>query len=68
MLLKVLGKRNDVLILDEPTTGLDRRGTEVLMRYLHESKARRITVIVSHDPAVESISDIVVDMRCQRHH
>lgn len=63
MLLKALGKRNDILILDEPTTGLDREGTDILMRYLYESKSSRITIIVSHDPKVESISSVIIDMR-----
>ncbi len=62
ILLKVLGKNNSVMILDEPSTGLDGSGTESLIRYLSKSKNRRITIIISHDTLFENISDEVLEL------
>jgi heme exporter protein A len=41
----------DLLILDEPHTGLDAQGTDVLDRELEELAGTRTLVISTHDPA-----------------
>ena len=46
----VLAREPAVLIVDEPTTGLDWRGSEAMMRLIHELNASGTTVIaISHD-------------------
>jgi energy-coupling factor transport system ATP-binding protein len=46
----VAAMRTAVLILDEPTTGLDWRGTQELMAILHELQANGCTIlIITHD-------------------
>jgi heme exporter protein A len=41
----------DLLVLDEPYTGLDEQGTDVLDRELEELAGTRTLVISTHDPA-----------------
>lgn len=65
ILLKVLGKNSSVMILDEPSTGLDKGGTESLLRYLSESRGKRITIVISHDVSFETISDRVFELSTQ---
>lgn len=47
----VLAMNPDVLILDEPTVGLDVQGKQMLMDWLHDWRQRkeRTLIIVSHD-------------------
>jgi heme exporter protein A len=47
----------DLLVLDEPYTGLDEQGTDVLDRELEELAGTRTLVISTHDPArLESLA------------
>jgi ABC-type multidrug transport system ATPase subunit len=47
----------DLVVLDEPYTGLDEQGTGVLDRELEELAGTRTLVISTHDPArLESLS------------
>ncbi|HLE58166.1 MAG TPA: ABC transporter ATP-binding protein [Candidatus Limnocylindria bacterium] len=49
-LASVLAMRTPVLVLDEPTTGQDRRGTEIVRRVVATASAEGRTVIaISHD-------------------
>jgi len=52
LLARALIRRPDLLILDEPTTGLDLAATDALLRFLDELHAGGLTIIaVSHDLA-----------------
>jgi len=64
----VLAMRTPVLVLDEPTTGQDLRGVEIVRRVIEEAQAAGRTVIaVSHDMEfVASAFDRVVVMRAGR--
>jgi heme exporter protein A len=59
---RALVHRPQLLLLDEPFTGLDRAGVELLGALLHEERARgAILVVVTHDfEAVASLIDRVV--------
>jgi energy-coupling factor transport system ATP-binding protein len=63
-----LAAEPDVLILDEPTFGQDRRHTERLVERLRELRARgRAVVIVTHDLAlVADVADRVAAMASGR--
>jgi ATP-binding cassette subfamily B protein len=51
-----------VLILDEPTTGLDPAARDALLEPLRRLTAERTTVIVSHDPVLAALADREVEI------
>ena len=51
-----------VLILDEPTTGLDSRSRDELIEPLRRLSAGRTTVIISHDPVLAAEADRVIQL------
>ena len=66
-LAKELGKtggvKDNIYILDEPTTGLSFSDSEKLIRLLQELVDKGATVIVTeHDPAVLSNCDYIIEM------
>jgi ABC-type multidrug transport system fused ATPase/permease subunit len=52
-----------VLILDEPTTGLDEAARDGLLEPLQALVRGRTTIVVSHDPAVVGWADRVIELR-----
>lgn len=62
MLIKVLGRRKDVMILDEPSTGMDDAGIEGLLDYIVSVRKDRITVIISHDRRFVRIADNIIEL------
>ncbi|MCL2607959.1 MAG: ABC transporter transmembrane domain-containing protein [Methanomassiliicoccaceae archaeon] len=61
MLIKALCRNRDVLILDEPSTGLDAQTVDRLTDYLDITKRNRICIIISHDPKFERIANSVIN-------
>ncbi len=62
-----LAQRADVVLLDEPTTGLDTETRAVVAGILVAEKARGATVVcVSHDDVVVGVSDRVVQLDAGR--
>jgi subfamily B ATP-binding cassette protein MsbA len=57
---RALLRDTPVLVLDEPTTGLDAAARDALLGPLRALAAGRTTIIVSHDPAVLAWADRVV--------
>jgi ABC-type multidrug transport system ATPase subunit len=52
-----------VLILDEPTTGLDGAARDALLEPLRALARGRTTLLISHDPAVVEWADRVIELR-----
>lgn len=52
-----------VMILDEPTTGLDEAARDHLLEPLRALANGRTTILISHDPAVVGWADRVVELR-----
>ncbi len=61
-LIRALQKKSSLLILDEPTTGLDSSSVEKLLEILEGSRDGRITIIVTHDDRILKICDSVIDL------
>ena len=57
---RALVRDTPVLVLDEPTTGLDEAARERLLGPLGRLMEGRTTIIVSHDPAVVAKADRVI--------
>lgn len=60
-LARGLGRPTPVLILDEPSTGLDRANTERLASVLRSIALRRTVIVITHDPLLSAAAD-----RCYR--
>ena len=52
-----------VLILDEPTTGLDGAARDGLLEPLQTLTQGRTTILISHDPAVVGWADRLIELR-----
>jgi ATP-binding cassette, subfamily B, bacterial len=51
-----------VLILDEPTTGLDTASTERLLAVIRRFAARHTAIVITHDPRVVAAADDVLEL------
>lgn len=56
-LARGLGRLTPVLILDEPSTGLDRANTERLAGVLRSIAVRRTVIVITHDPLLRAAAD-----------
>jgi ATP-binding cassette subfamily B protein len=52
-----------VLILDEPTTGLDTTSAQHLLKVIHRFAARHTAIVITHDPRVAAAADDVLVLR-----
>jgi ABC-type multidrug transport system fused ATPase/permease subunit len=59
-LARALIRDAEVLLLDEPTTGLDGRARDELLGVLSRLTVDRTTVLITHDPLVAALADQVV--------
>lgn len=60
--LKTIGKKRRILILDEPTLGIDTTGVKLMMDCLTTIKTDSMIILVSHDQRVIELSDTVINM------
>jgi ABC-type transport system involved in cytochrome bd biosynthesis fused ATPase/permease subunit len=61
-LLRALDPAHDVVVLDEPTSALDGRASEALRDRIGATREGRVYVIVTHDPELKQLADLVVDV------
>ncbi|MBS8162650.1 ATP-binding cassette domain-containing protein, partial [Pseudomonas aeruginosa] len=62
-----LAQQPDLLILDEPTVGLDADHVESVLAAVAQAAEQGVAVIVStHDPLVTQLADEVVDLAAHR--
>lgn len=60
----VLGKETDLLILDEPTSAIDKETRDSFIKYMEKLKKDKILIIISHDNLFLSLADEIIDMDC----
>ena len=60
---RALVRDTPVLVLDEPTTGLDGDAKAALLGPLRRLAAGRTTIVISHDPDVLAWADRVVTLQ-----
>ena len=63
---RALLRDSPVLVLDEPTTGLDAAARDHVLEPLGRLMDGRTTIIVSHDPAVVAHADRVISLEAGR--
>lgn len=61
-LLRALDQAHDIVVLDEPTSALDGRLAATLREQIASTRAGRIVVVVTHDPELKGLADVVVDV------
>ena len=62
-LARAMLKPTDILLLDEPGTGMDQSGEEALMRCVEWLRGRTSVIMVSHRPAHMRLADSVILMQ-----
>ncbi|MBI5533207.1 MAG: ABC transporter ATP-binding protein [Deltaproteobacteria bacterium] len=62
-LARALATREPVLLLDEPTVGLDPVSKERALKTLMALRGHRSVVIVTHDPDVALLADQVIELK-----
>jgi ATP-binding cassette, subfamily B, bacterial len=60
---RALVRDTPVLVLDEPTTGLDAAARDRLLEPLRALARGRTTIVITHDPAVVAWADRVLELR-----
>jgi ABC-type multidrug transport system fused ATPase/permease subunit len=63
---RALVRETPIMILDEPTTGLDAAATEQVLTGLRELMRGKTTVLISHDPQLLESADRVVRLEAGR--
>jgi len=61
-ILKVLHKNPDIMIFDEPSSALEKDTVESFIAYLQHIKHSKIIIIVTHDDAIKSQCDKIINM------
>jgi ABC-type multidrug transport system fused ATPase/permease subunit len=61
-LIRALAAHHEIVVLDEPTSALDPRVAEALRRRIDEERSGRIFVVVSHDPEMKRMADVLVEV------
>lgn len=56
-------KHNSVLILDEPTSSLDRKSSYELMKKIMELPGEMTVVLVTHDPCIAELADSIIEIK-----
>jgi ABC-type transport system involved in cytochrome bd biosynthesis fused ATPase/permease subunit len=62
----MLVRDTPVIVLDEPTTGLDAAACDAVVAALGERLGGRTAIVISHDPAVLAIADRTVRLEAGR--
>ncbi|WP_019909304.1 ATP-binding cassette domain-containing protein [Paenibacillus sp. HW567] len=61
-IIRALLKEPEVLILDEPTSMMDRIGFEFFVSILHSIKEHKIILLITHDDDIKMICDKILNL------
>ena len=61
-LIKAFLENKKILILDEPSSALDKRSIEQLKAILSDIKQRKIIIIISHDDRFIDIAEQIIEL------
>lgn len=60
--MSAISRKSSVLVLDEPTTGLDAVSRAELAAYVKRNKQSQLIIVVSHDDEMVGAVEGVVDL------
>lgn len=60
-LLQTLAEDSEILILDEPSGGLDYISVNNLAKYLRCNKHNKITILITHDDKYDKVADKIIN-------
>jgi ABC-type bacteriocin/lantibiotic exporter with double-glycine peptidase domain len=63
---RALLQNPDLIILDEPTVGLDHKNKEIILRKLKQLSENKTIIIVSHDKYVFKYADFIYNINSQK--
>lgn len=61
-LLFAIMKEPDLLVLDEPSSAMDQKSVDYLIRFINEYKKQHLVLCITHSPALISISDNTIQI------
>jgi len=61
-ILQAVSQCKNTLILDEPTSSLDKENALTVCKLLHELKERYIVIVISHDPVLIDTADTLFSL------
>ena len=61
-LWSAISRNPSVLVLDEPTTGLDETSRAELASYVRNNKLKQLIIIVSHDNELANAAETIVSL------
>lgn len=61
-IVRALLKNTDILIMDEPSSSIDKDALKLLCKVINQFKNNKIIIIVTHDSRIIELSDYVLDL------
>ena len=65
-IVRALLQKPDLLILDEPTVGLDNKNKEIILKKVKKLSRNMTVIIVSHDKYVFKYADSIYKINSQK--
>jgi ABC-type multidrug transport system fused ATPase/permease subunit len=62
-ILRCMGKKNKIIILDEPTTAIDQENMKVIMNVISELGKNNTLILITHDDSMLQIVDRVIKLQ-----
>tara|TARA_B100001057_G_scaffold385783_1_gene392579 strand:- start:9457 stop:11160 length:1704 start_codon:yes stop_codon:yes gene_type:complete len=62
LLARLFYQNKELFILDEPTSSLDKKNSEIFKRTICKLKKTKTIIIITHDKAIKSYSDKVINL------
>ncbi len=62
-LARTLYRESEIIICDEPTTGLDDQNVEVILKILNNISTEKMIILVSHEKILEKICDVCIEVK-----
>jgi ATP-binding cassette subfamily C protein/ATP-binding cassette subfamily C protein LapB len=62
-LMRAYSRRSKILVLDEPSSNLDRESDEILMTTLKKLKREKTIILITHRPALVNLADRVLALQ-----